>query len=269
MGLLGGLLVSSCDRREVGTAGGKVSWPQLMAFDAVAYRIDGFARAGDLATVRASRHQLIEAGQALTPETIPGNAADPQQVAILLADLTSLVEGIASETIEDASLTTLVFGLHPVTERLMEAAGMPHTHANEGQNGGYLHPLFHRDGTQVGTLEIKLHDDAGDLEAWITQGGHDGEPWRMPLDTVLSLTFPDIGKEVNLAVRDRERNNDESGQSTIRDGATAYFIFPGETGADASWLSGADLAANAELQFEDTTTGSFILRPHVHHDHGD
>ena len=67
-----------------------------------------------------------------------------------------------------------------------------------------------------------------------------------------------------LAVRDRERNADESGSSTIHQGATAYFVFPADTGADASWLMGKEFAAKSELRFEDAKTGSFILRPHVH-----
>lgn len=144
------------------------------------------------------------------------------------------------------------------------APAWPGDQVLEGPNDGFLYPVFNGEGTQVGTVEIKLHDDAGDIEAWLTR---DGEPWRLPLDTVLSLNVPELGKQVTLAVRDQERNEDESGASTIFEGTTNYFIFPGETGADASWLMGEDFKAKAELSFEDVTTGSFILKPHGHHGH--
>ena len=69
---------------------------------------------------------------------------------------------------------------------------------------------------------------------------------------------------MTLAVRDQDRDEDESGASTIVDGNTNYFVFPGETESDASWLMGADFAAKVELSFGDTTTGIFVLRPHIH-----
>lgn len=267
--LLSASLTISCNRSVVNQSDEAVSWPQLVRFDEIAYRADGFARAGDLASVREFRDDILKAGRALGPSTIPSNASDPQQVETILADLASIIDGISSEELDDDSLVTLVLGLHTVIERLMNAAGMPHHHANEGPNDGFLHPLFDGQGTQVGTIEIKLHDDAGDIEVWVTRGGHGGEAWRLSIDTILSLTFPALGKNVDLAVRDRERNEDESGNSTIQDGATDYFIFPGETGADAAWLMGEDFVAKAELRFEEFTTGFFVLRPHVHHDHGE
>ncbi len=255
------LFGSACSREE--PADETVYWPELVRFDEVAVRADGFARAGDHDSVRSMRPELLDAGRAVTPATAPSNVADPQQVATNLADLTNLLDGISAEG-DDESTASLVLGLHPVIGSLMEAAGMPHVHAHEGPNHGFLHPLFGSGGAQVGTAEIKLHDDAGDLEVWLTRGGHGGEPWRLALDTTLSLSLPDLGQEVTLAVRDSERNEDEYGAATIQDGATAYFVFPGETGADASWLIGADFAAKAELSFDDVTTGSFVLRPHVH-----
>lgn len=260
------LVASSC-KRDGGGSGEPVSWPELNQLDEVAYRAEGFVRVGDFVTVRESFSELLEAGKAVTPATMPANAADPQQVETILADLTSLVDGLSSD-LDDQALGTLVLGLHPVIEKLIKSAGMPHIHANEGPNDGFLHPIFDGEGKQVGTAEVKLHDDAGDLEVWLTRGGHGGDPWRLPLDTTLALQFSDLGRAVVLAVRDRERNEDESGASTIQDGMTAYFVFPGESGADPSWLTGADFAAKAELQFGESTTGSFILRPHIHKEDG-
>ncbi|MEM7386786.1 MAG: hypothetical protein AAF514_17755 [Verrucomicrobiota bacterium] len=261
------LSASSCKRSgtRAGSGDQQVLWPELQRLDEVVYRAEGLARAGDLAALRGSLSGLLDSGKAVTPETTPSNTADPQQVETILSDLASLIDGLSPD-IDDETLLPIVLGLHPVVEKLIEAAGMPHSHANEGPNDGFLHPVFDAEGNQVGTAEIKLHDDAGDLEVWLTSGGHGGKAWRQPLGTTLELDFPILGKKVPLAVRDRERNEDESGASTIQDGKTAYFVFPGETGADASWLMGEDFAANAELRFDESTTGGFILRPHIHKD---
>lgn len=257
---------TACKRGSVGNGDAVVSWPALTRLDELAYRSEGLTRTKDLDSVRKSLPELLEAGRAVNPSTIPSNADDPQQVKTILTDLTSLVDGLASAELDDASLSNLVIGLHPVIENLIKAVGMPHIHANGGPNDGFLHPVFDGNGKQMGTAEIKLHDDAGDVEIWLTRGGHGGEPWRLPLSTTLALDFPDLSKKITLAVRDSDRNEDESGASTIHEGATAYFVFPGETGVDASWLMGEDFAAKAELSVDDATTGSFVLRPHIHKD---
>jgi len=258
------LFFASCERGPVETSEDPVSWPEINRFDDIAFQADGYARVKDLTSVRELKADLLLAGKALTKESIPANVADPQQVELILGDLSNLVSGLAVEELDDATLADLVLGLHPVIAKLIDAAGMPHIHANEGPNSGFLFPAFDSEGKQAGTIEIKLHDDAGDLEVWLKKGGYEGEPWRLPLDTTLTLAFPSEGKKINLAVRDTERNEDESGESTISDGQTNYFVFPADTGVDASWLMGADFAAKVELSFEGATTGSFVLRPHVH-----
>ena len=260
------VLAVACTRDDGGDT--PVAWPELVRFDEVAYRADSFARTGDLATVEEMRAELLETGKAITPATIPSNVADPRQTKTILADLTGLVDGLSRST-DPKSTATLVLGMHPVIEKLMDAAGMPHIHANEGPNSGFLQPVFDSGGEQIGTAEIKLHDDAGNLEIWLTQGGYGGQPWRVNADTTLAMTFPDLERELTLAVRDQERNEDESGNVTILNGATNYFIFPGETGTDAAWLMGPDFAARAELRIVDSTTGPFILRPHVHRESDD
>ena len=262
-------IVVSCERAELETVQEQVSWPEITRFDDIAFRADGYIRVEDISAVRELLADLLLAGKALTKESIPANVADPQQVELILGDLSNLVSSLAAEELDDATLADLVLGLHPVIAKLIDSAGMPHIHANEGPNSGFLFPAFDGEGKQTGTIEIKLHDDAGDLEVWLKKGGYEGEPWRLPLDTTLTLDFPAESKTVTLVVRDTERNEDESGESTIFEEATNYFIFPGETGTDASWLMGADFAAKVELSFAGATTGSFVLRPHVHRKHGE
>ena len=241
-----------------------VSWPELAHFDELSYRAEGMARVGDFEELKAVYPELLKAGQAVNKESMPANSKKPQEVEQLLTDLMSLVEGLSQEDLEDDTMKQLVLGLHPIIADMIKAAGMPHLHGNEGPNSGFLHPVFDGGGEQTGTVEVKLHSDAGDVEIWLTKGGREGAPWRLPLDTVLKLEFPTLGKSIDLAVRNTEKNENEAGESTIVDGATAYFIFPGESGVDPSWLIGEEFAAKAELSFEDATTGVFVLRPHIH-----
>ncbi len=250
------LLVGGCGGAEAGDE--PVSWPELVVFDDIAYRAEGFARSGDVARVEELHPRLVAAGRAVTAETIPSNVADRPQVEAILADLTGLVDRLAAD---EASAAEIVLGTHAVTARLMAAAGMPHVHATDGPNGGLLHPVFGADGTQVGTVEIRLDPRTGDVEAWLTEGGFGGDPWRLPLETTMELGFVDLDRTVTLAVRDRERNEDAPGRSTIVDGATASFAYPGGTGEDASWLTGADFAATTVLRFDEFTTAPFVLRP--------
>ena len=254
----------SCEPNETTRDEETVSWPEITLFDDVAFRADGYVRVEDLPAVRELLPDLLEAGKAVKNASVPSNVVDRKEVELILGDLKNLIVGIGKQGLDDDSLADLVLGLHPVIAKLIEAAGMPHIHANEGPNSGFIFPVFDNEGKQTGTIEIKLHDDAGDLEVWLKHGGHGGEPWRLPLDANLTLAFPGEGKTVTLAVRDRERNEDESGESTIFEETTDYFVFPADTGVDASWLMGAEFAAKAELSFDGATTGSFVLRPHVH-----
>ena len=146
-----------------------------------------------------------------------------------------------------------------------------------GPNDGFVFRLVDSSDTSVGAAEIKLHDDKGDLEIWLNKGGlaeimQGGKPWDLPMEAQLTVEFPELEKSVTLAVRDAETNANEEGASMIRDGKTNYFIFPGDTGADASWLQGHHFEEKAVLTFEadgaPTTTKVISLKPHGHHDHG-
>ena len=258
------LSLCSCERNATNTGDETVSWPEITEFDNIAFQADGLVRVKDLEAARKILDELMKAGRAVTPTSIPSNAAKPEEVGLILSDLENLVSELGAENLDDSSLENLILGLHPVIAKLIEAAGMPHIHANEGPNGGFFFPVFDVDGKQNATVEIKLHDDAGDLEVWLKKGGYDGEALLLPTATILTLDFPALDRNVTLAVKDHERNEDESGNSTVVEAKTNYFVFPGETGVDATWLMGAEFAAKVELSFTNATTGSFVLRPHIH-----
>ncbi len=244
-----------------------VVWPELTAFDETAAKAEGLAQVGDVAALRQTLPDVLKTGSAVTAATIPTNAKNPAGLRSPLADLAELLTKLSAAPLNDDDLKTYTLALHPLVAVMMTEAGMPHIHANEGPHGGFFHPVFAADGKQAATLEIKLHDDAGDLEVWLVKGGRDGPALDLPLDSVLNLDFPDLNRQIELRVRDREKNAGEDGQTNLRNGQTNYFIFPGETGADAKWLMGVDFAAKARLALPGGLSSEvFVLKPHVHHD---
>jgi len=127
------------------------------------------------------------------------------------------------------------------------------------------------DGALAGHLELKLHDDKGDLELWLAKDAKISQPFDLPLDAVVRVTFIDVkGKVVELRVRNATKNEDEDGTANVRNGRTNYFIFPGETGADAKWLMGVKFASIVRLTFkvdgQDHASEEFMLVPHTHAD---
>jgi hypothetical protein len=136
------LVLSSCERSGHENAEETVTWPEIADFDNLAFQADGLVRVKDFEAVRDLHADLVKAGMAVTPSSIPANAAKPKEVELILSDLSNLVSGLQADPLDDSSMENLVLGLHPVIAKLIEAAGMPHIHANEGPNGGFLFPLF-------------------------------------------------------------------------------------------------------------------------------
>jgi hypothetical protein len=133
---------------------------------------------------------------------------------------------------------------------------------------GILSPL-EVDGEVVGFIELKLHDDAGDLELFICKDGAMSEPLDFPADTTITVTFPTHeNRSVKLNVRNNDQNEDEDGKPTMRDGKTNYFIFPGESDQDPEFLIGEKFRSTTTVTF--TSGGKsyvappFILVPHQH-----
>ena len=143
-----------------------------------------------------------------------------------------------------------------------------HDHHHHTPHLGEMAEFYNGD-KAAGTAELKLHDDKGDLELWLTKDKAGKVPFDLPLDTVITVTFPKLdNKTVELRVRNKDKNEDEDGKGNIRESATNYFIFPGDTGADASFLVGKEFKSEVILNFKvgDSThsTKSFVLKPHVH-----
>lgn len=139
-----------------------------------------------------------------------------------------------------------------------------HDGCAHGKNGGTEAAL---EGGH-GHVELKLHDDLGDLELWITTDKAGATPLDLPIDATITVEFEGKAKTVALKVRDAEKNADEDGNPNLRDGKTNYFIFPGDSGRDASWLRGAGFEDTVviKIQAGDQAfeTAPFRLCPHTH-----
>jgi hypothetical protein len=134
--------------------------------------------------------------------------------------------------------------------------------------GGIQSVLEDSDGNVVGFIELKLHDDAGDLELWICKDGAMTEPLDFPANTVVTVTCPTHdNKTAQLAVRNEDQNEDEDGNPTMRNGKTNYFIFPGESEQDPEWLIGEKFRSTTTVTFtadgKTYTAPPFILVPHM------
>src|SRR5690606_14173734 len=116
--------------------------------------------------------------------------------------------------------------------------GHGHEHV-EGPHHG-VPATFSGDGSQ-GHLELKLHDDKGDLELWLAEDAAFQRPFDLPLDATVEVEFIDVdGRKATLRPRNTTTNEDEEGVPNIREGKTNYFVFPGQQGEDASWLQGKE-----------------------------
>lgn len=145
--------------------------------------------------------------------------------------------------------------------------GNAHDHDHTPHHGIIV--PFQSGNTPTGFAELKLHDDKGDLELWLTKDQAGKQPYDLPLDSVITVTFPKLdNKTVTLRIRNKDKNEDEDGKGNIRNNATNYFIFPGDTGVDATFLIGKDFATDAVISFSaanaQCATESFELRPHTH-----
>ena len=133
---------------------------------------------------------------------------------------------------------------------------------------GVLTPLFDSTSQQVGHVELKLHDDKGDLELWLT-ALPSSTPFDIPLGSKIKVTFIDLeNKEVLLKPRNKVNNEDENGNGNIRNDKTNYFIFPGDTKESASFLVGKSFSSKVLVSFvvngQLFKTTSFVLKPHTH-----
>ena len=164
-----------------------------------------------------------------------------------------------------------VFRSSLVLLSLIAVGCAPSHHHHHGHGHSPHHGIvqaFESGGKQAGFAELKLHDDKGDLELWLTKDQAGKLPYDLPLNSVVTVDFPKLGKAVKLQVRNTRKNEDEDGKGNIRAGKTNYFIFPGDTGVDPAFLVGKDFSSKVVVSFsndgEPCATKTFKLQPHTH-----
>lgn len=223
----------------------------------------GLGRPATLATDGANLAALATALEPLATK-----APDPDRAAGMLANLARAADQLAhaadaGEPVEEPlarvrQVLDLARRLDPASSaKPVEPAYV------SGPSGGVLAELRDASGKPSGWAEVKLHGDAGDLELWLARDNRIAEPLTVPVATVAKLELLGPARAVELRVRDAQSNKDERGRVTVADGRTAYLVYPGETGADASWLMGEGFRSRARLTVEGLTA-EFDLVPHSH-----
>jgi hypothetical protein len=113
---------------------GVVTWKALKQLDTLAERSEALCDQQAVAELRKLALPIKKAAAAVTVDPVPADAKDPDQVKVLQGDLKSLSDALTNPEQQDGvELTAILAGIHPIVEKLMEAAGMPHVHEDEGQ----------------------------------------------------------------------------------------------------------------------------------------
>lgn len=208
-------------------------------------------------------------GTSVAPMTIvlsPVDAVDGKASSFVGTDA-----GIANVADFAGTVTGEIDGKPAAGEFDESQAGHGHAHT---PHDGMIAPLQDQAGAAVGFAELKLHDDKGDLELWLAKDQAISLPLDLPVDSEVEVSFSDVGgKTAVLRARNKVQNEDEDGTPNLRDGKTNYFIFPGDSGQDPTWLMGAEFKSAVQLTFtadgKTYTSEEFVLVPHTHADgHG-
>ena len=154
-----------------------------------------------------------------------------------------------------------------------ERAGLPldgHGHEHKFEEGPHSGvSVTFASGDASGHLELKLHDDKGDVELWLSEDDAHSEPFDLSLASVIEIEFVDVGgRKISLHPRNQQKNEDEDGHPNVRGERTNYFIYPSAAGEDAEWLKGKEFQSIVIVRFTrggmTFVSEEFVLTPHVH-----
>lgn len=126
-GLVGGCGSAVQDHRD---APG-VQWPELKALDTLSAGAEIVIEQGDEEMLKQLVDQMKVAATALADAPLPAGVKNSGDLEHLLGSLKELAATLDdSEHVHDA-----VRAFHPVVEKLMETAGVPHTHDHHDHTG--------------------------------------------------------------------------------------------------------------------------------------
>jgi hypothetical protein len=114
---------SACSR-----SGGVVEWPALKEMDEWAEKGEGWAEDNKIAEMRQGLPGLKAAAEKLVASPVPANAKDTAAVAQTMNDFKDVLKHLNKPNLSDEDLKTSVAAVHPLVEKLMGVAGLPHVH---------------------------------------------------------------------------------------------------------------------------------------------
>lgn len=109
-----------------------VQWPALKKLDVLAEKCEALGDQKNIAGLRKIAPAVKAAAALVAKDAVPMNAKQPDAVRVLQGDLRSLADAIVDPEKQDGEeLAAILAGIHPVVEKLMEAAGLPHVHESD------------------------------------------------------------------------------------------------------------------------------------------
>ena len=115
-----------------GCGGHAVQWPSLKHLDDLAERCEALYDQSDLPAMRKIAGEVKTAALTVAHDPMPVDARQPAEVKTLQGDLQSLMDSIHDPATQTgADLVAALAAVHPIVEKLMEAASMPHVHEAE------------------------------------------------------------------------------------------------------------------------------------------
>jgi hypothetical protein len=109
-----------------------VTWEALKKLDVLAERCEALCEKYDVVALRQLAATVKQAALVVATDALPKGAKQPDQIKVLQGDLKSLADAITAPAQQDAAaLTAILAGMHPIVEKLMEAAGLPHVHESD------------------------------------------------------------------------------------------------------------------------------------------
>ena len=105
------------------------------------------------------------------------------------------------------AILTFTMFLFACSEKPKEEAYQPEDHGHEHTpNLGVMAEFKEKDGAAKGFVELKLHDDKGDVELWLTTDKDGRKVFDLGLDAVVKVSLPKLNKEIELKVRNKDKN---------------------------------------------------------------
>jgi hypothetical protein len=109
-------------------SGGVVEWPALKEMDEWAEKGEGWADDNKIAEMRQGLPGIKAAAEKLVASPVPTNAKDPAAVAQTMTDFRDVLKQLSKPSLSDDELKAAVASVHPLVEKLMGVAGLPHVH---------------------------------------------------------------------------------------------------------------------------------------------